>query len=178
MKRRWTANAIVMLAVLTALTTVLTVVPKIPVPGTQGYVSLADVGVYFAAFVFGPVFGLIAGGVGTGLADVLGGFGMFAPASLIIHGLQGLLAGYLGYRAHRSRQIAAWLAGAVIMFGGYFLAEITVYQYGMGAALTELPYNIAQSLLGGIIALPLAAAIRRAWPPIDTLGRPRTWEER
>jgi len=178
MSGRWSPSRIVVLAVLIALTTVLTLVPKLPIPGTQGYVSLADVGVYFAAFTFGPIFGAVAGGVGTALADTLGGFAMFAPASLLIHGLQGWVSGRLGYRRSRRAQVTGYLVSSAIMFGGYFLAEVVVYSYGIGAALTELPYNVVQALLGGLIALPLAAAIRRAWPPIDALGQPRTWEER
>jgi uncharacterized membrane protein len=62
------------------------------------------------------------------------------------------------------------------MIAGYFLAELILY--GVGAALVEVPGNIIQAAVGGVIAIPLVAAIRRAWPPIDTLGQPRSWEER
>lgn len=40
--------------------------------------TLADVGVYFVGFALRPVIGFVVGGLGTGLADVLGG----TPTSL------------------------------------------------------------------------------------------------
>ena len=72
--------------------------------------------------------------------------------------------------------VLGWLAGSVVMVVGYFLAEVALY--GAGAAIVEVPGNCIQAVAGGLVAIPLAAAIRRAWPPIDTLVTPRTWEER
>ncbi|MGI6208201.1 MAG: ECF transporter S component [Anaerolineae bacterium] len=176
MFRQWTAVRLVVLAALMAVTTVLTLLVRVPVAPTRGYIHLGDVGVYFAAFTFGPVMGLLAGGLGTALADVFGGYAHWAPLTLVFHGVQGYLAGVLGYRAIPSRQILGWAVGGVIMVGGYFLAEVLLY--GLGAALVEMPANVIQGLAGGLVAIPLSAAIRRTWPPTDTLGLERPWEER
>ena len=176
MFRGWAATRIVLVAVLTALTTVLTLMVRVPIAPTRGYIHLGDVGVYFAAFAFGPAIGALAGGLGTGLADVLGGYAHWAPLSFIFHGFQGLVAAYIGYRARLPRQLLGWLIGSLIMIGGYFLAEVVLY--GTGAALVEVPGNSIQAAAGGIVAIPLAAAIRRAWPPIDNLAMPRKWVER
>jgi len=176
MFRDWTPIRLVILAVLIAFTVVLTLVPKVPIAPTRGYIHLGDVGVYFAAFTFGPVMGLLAGGLGTGLADVFGGYAHWAPLSFLFHGLQALVAGYLGYRQPYSRQALGWLVGSLIMISGYFVAEVVLY--GAGAALVEVPGNGIQAIAGGIVAVPLAAAVRRAWPPIDTIALPRTWQER
>lgn len=176
MFRRWTAVRIVVLAALMALTAVLTSLVRVPVAPTRGYIHLGDVGVYFAAFAFGPVIGFLAGGVGTAMADVALGFAHWAPLTLLIHGCQGWLAGKLGHRAEPRRQLLAWAVGSGVMVGGYFLAEVVLY--GLGAALVEVLPNVVQAMVGGLVALPLTAAIRRAWPPIDSLGLARGWEER
>jgi len=176
MRRTWNAASIVILAALIAITTVLTMLVRVPVAPTRGYIHLGDTGVYFSAFAFGPIIGALAGGLGTGLADLLSGYAYYAPISFVVHGLQGLLAGYLAYRAAIGRQILGWVLGSLVMIAGYFLAELILY--GVGAALVEVPGNIIQAAVGGVIAIPLVAAIRRAWPPIDTLGQPRSWEER
>ncbi len=176
MFRQWTSVRIVVLAATMALTAVLTALVRVPIAPTKGYIHLGDVGVYFAAFAFGPVVGLLAGGIGTAIADVTLGLAHWAPLSLLIHGLQGLLAGELGYRAGARRQGLAWGLGAVAMIGGYFLAEVVLY--GMGAALVEVLPNAIQVMVGGLVAIPLTAAIRRTWPPIDGLGLTRGWEER
>ena len=176
MLRNWTPIRLVLLATLIALTAVLTLLVRVPIAPTRGYIHLGDVGVYFAAFTFGPAMGFLAAGLGTGLADVLGGYAHWAPLSFLFHGLQGLVAGYLGYRQVLARQGLGWLLGSLIMMGGYFLAEVVLY--GIGAAFVEVPGNVIQAAAGGIIAVPLAAAVRRAWPPIDTIAGPRAWQER
>ena len=176
MFRSWSATKIVVLAVLTALIAVLTLMVRVPIAPTRGYIHLGDAGMFFASFAFGPAIGFLAGGLGTGLADLLGGYAHWAPLSFVIHGVQGLLAGYIGYRQLAGRQALGWLVGGLVMVAGYFLAEVVLY--GAGAAIVEVPGNFIQCIAGGLVAIPLAAAIRRAWPPIDTLVMPRTWEER
>jgi len=174
--REWTAARIAILATLLAATAVLTMIVRVPIAPTRGYIHLGDVGVYFAAFVFGPAMGFLVGGLGTALADVLGGYAHWAPLTFLFHGSQGLVAACIGYRRVPARQVLGWSVGSIIMIGGYFLAEVVLY--GAGAALVELPGNVIQAVVGGVIAVPLAAATRRAWPPINEFGEPRTWEER
>ena len=115
-ERRQISPAIIALvAVLIALTTVFTLLVTIPTPA-RGYVNLSDVAITFAGLIFGPWVGMVAGGVGTALADLLGGFAPFAPLSLVAHGLEGLLIGWLG-RGQRTvgGMAIAWLAGSVAM---------------------------------------------------------------
>ena len=50
--------------------------------------------------MFGPWVGAIAGGLGTGVADLLGGYAQWAPLSFLIHGLQALLAGLIARQRH------------------------------------------------------------------------------
>ena len=55
-----------------AVTTVFTTAVRIPIPATQGYVNFSDVAIFFVALAFGPWVGLIAGGLGTAIADIAG----------------------------------------------------------------------------------------------------------
>ena len=63
---------ITLIALMSAMIFVLTVVPRIPVPATGGYIHLGDAGITFAACAFGPVIAMAAGGLGTALADLMG----------------------------------------------------------------------------------------------------------
>ncbi|MBO5104667.1 MAG: ECF transporter S component, partial [Ruminococcus sp.] len=72
--------------VLTALTTVATIVIQIPTP-TKGYVNLGDVFVNISAWVLGGMYGAAAGGIGSALADIITGYAFYAPATLIIKAL-------------------------------------------------------------------------------------------
>lgn len=80
-------------AVITALVAVATLLIRIPVPVTQGYINLGDAVVITAALLMGPRTGLIAGGIGSALADWLAGCAHWAPFTLIIKGLEGYLVG-------------------------------------------------------------------------------------
>ena len=81
-------------AVMTALVLGFTLI-HIAVTPTGGYVHLGDIAIYFTAFAFGPWAGLVAGGLGTGLADVVAGYASFAPLSLVVHGVQGFVSGLI-----------------------------------------------------------------------------------
>ncbi len=159
-------------AVLTAVTAVFTLVVRIPIAPTRGYLNLGDVAIYFSAFTFGPFTAFIAGGMGTALADLLAGYPQWAPISFIVHGMQGLTAGMIAglYSNSKSsirinlRWLLAAVVGTIVMCTGY-LAGGTVL-VGFGAALVELPGNIIQNLAGILGGIPLALAVRRAYPPV------------
>ncbi|MGQ9501836.1 MAG: ECF transporter S component [Anaerolineae bacterium] len=167
-------RTVALVAVLSAVTTVLTLAVRIPFAPTRGYFTLADVGVYFAGFAFGPAIGFITAGLGTGLADVLGGYAHFAVWSFLIHGFQGLLAGLLGWRRGMVGMLAGWLIGAVVMVGGYFIVEYFLYGFGPAAA-EALTINLPQVAIGGIVGVLLVQAVHRAYPQIELLAQPRRW---
>lgn len=89
------AFRIASIAILTALVTVFTIIIRIPIAPTRGYINLGDVAICFAALSFGPFTAAIAGGLGTGIADLLSGYAQWAPISFFIHGLQGYLVGII-----------------------------------------------------------------------------------
>ncbi len=177
MRARLTPAMIGLLAVLIALVAVFTLVPRVPVPATGGYANLSSVAITFTGLVFGPFVGAVAGGIGTAIADLLGGFLPFAPLSLIAHGLEGFLIGFIGRGQHSVwRMIFAWLIGSLAMMAVYFVGE-SLFLTGPAAALAEVPFNAFQAALGAIVGIPLVLAVRRAYPAVDRLGQRQTWTE-
>ena len=88
-KKKSTTKKLVMTALFTALTMVSTMLIRIPLP--MGYVHLGDAFVLLSAFILGPIWGTIAAGVGSALADVIG-YIAYAPATLIIKALMAFVA--------------------------------------------------------------------------------------
>ncbi len=179
MKSEQTFNAtlIAVLAVMAAVVAVLTFAVQIPIPATGGYIHLGDAGVYFTALAFGPIGGLVSGGLGTAVADILSGYASWAPLTLVAHGLQGLIAGYFGKGKSLTHMLIGWALGSVVLIAVYFLGEWFFYGLGYGGALAEVGPNFIQEAVGGLIGIPLVLAVRRAYPPLDRIGLGRTWEE-
>ncbi len=145
-----------------ALVAVATFIVQIPNPATRGYINFGDIMIFVSALTFGPFVGGFAGSIGSAISDVAGGYGFFAPFTFIIKGVEGVFAGLISNRSNVIRDgLAVVLAGSE-MVGGYFLVE--VYLYGVPSALTELPGNISQIVVGGLIGIPLALLLRKRLP--------------
>ncbi|NOR83915.1 MAG: ECF transporter S component [Ardenticatenales bacterium] len=163
-KRSLDPRVVAVTAIMTAMVFVLTWIVQIPTPA-KGYVHLGDAAVFFAALALGPWVGGIAGGLGTGLADIAGGWAQWAVFSFVIHGFQGWLVGVMvGRQAGWPRIVLAVGAGGAVVVVGYFIAGVILV--GMGAAVAEVPANIVQALSGGLVGVPLFLAVRRAYPPL------------
>jgi len=174
---RWALHPrlIAVVGVMTAVVFVATRLIQVPIPG--GYVHLGDSMIYFSAFTFGPLTGGVAGAFGATLADLTSGYANYAPATFIIHGAEGVLAGLIAWRAGVWRMIAAAIVGGLVIVGGYFLYDFFVLRIGSGAAVTDLWFNVGQAVSGGIIGTILAAAVRLAYPPATMWTVQQRWRE-
>ena len=167
------AFKIASIVILSAIVTIFTLVVRIPIAPTRGYLNLSDVAIFFVAFIFGPVSALVAGGLGTAIADLVGGYGQWAPISFVVRGLEGFLIGIVynilikkDFRLNNIflQGFLCFLTGASVMVNGYFVAGI--FMVGPGAALVEVPGNVMQALAGVVGGMSLAVAIKKAYPPV------------
>ena len=159
------AFRIASIAILAAVTTVLTRVVQIPTPA-RGYINLGDVAIVFTAITLGPVSAMFAGGLGTALADLLSPFAVWAPISLVVHGLQGLLVGLIARArpANVGLNIVAGLVGIAVLVGGYLAGGSLIA--GFGASLGDVPVNLIQGSVGVLLGILVAATVSRAYPPV------------
>ncbi len=168
MKKDSVALKIALIAILTAVVTVFTMIVKIPT--AKGYLHLGDVAICFVSYTLGPITGLICGGLGTALADIISGYASWAPISFVVHGVEGLAIGLIVYNGSMAfwKKIVAGVVTIVIVAGGYFLLS-GLFLTGFEAALAEIPGNIGQSGLGVVLGLTLSEAVKKAYPPIKNL---------
>jgi len=149
------------IAVMGALTTVATMIFAFPIPATSGYFNFGDAIVMTTALIFGPVVGALAGGLGSGLADLLGGWYNWVIFTAVIKGAEGYVAGTLAGDPETrtlNRTIMAWVVGALVMVAGYFIVQ--VFMYGFGAAMAEAPFNLVQMLVAGVVGVPVSIAVK------------------
>ncbi|MFX1338441.1 MAG: ECF transporter S component [Promethearchaeota archaeon] len=154
-----------MIGIFGALICVLTMLIAVPIPATQGFINIGDAGVMITGLLFGPIIGGIAGGIGSALADIFLGYTIYAPATLIIKGLEGFIVGLIAnpkknYKKLTYRDILAVVIGGMIMVFGYLIYETLIF--GFPVALYEFILNITiQFGVSVIIAIIFAKTVRR-----------------
>ncbi len=153
-----------LVTIMTALVAVGTLILRIPNP-MGGYFNVGDVMIFVSALTFGPFVGGFAGGVGSAIADMIG-FPLFVIPTLIIKGLEGFIAGLVTDKKGVLRDVLAVVVAGSEMIIGYFLVELYPLDWGLGGALAEVPGNVAQIVIGGIIGIPIALVLRRRLPEI------------
>jgi len=137
------------MGVFTAFVAVATMSVSAYVGVTGGYFNVGETMVYTAAILMGPIVGGFAGGVGSMLADISLGYTVFAPGTLIIKGVEGVIVGYLAqYRfktdSKNRLKTLALTSGVVLAFfvwwGGtqYFIGDI---EFTLG--ISPLTMNIS-----------------------------------
>jgi uncharacterized membrane protein len=161
-------------AVFTALVFVATYSLVVTIPTTSGYFNLGETVIYTAALVLGPFAGALSGGLGAMIADILLA-AQFAPGTLVIKGLEGLIVGSFVRRLRKRipnrdlRSVIAMALGGLEMVAGYFFYEQVVLGYPMAIAIGEVPFNIAQMLVGLAVALPVTHGIFRVFPQLKSM---------
>lgn len=150
-------------AALVAITTMIVAIPTL----TGGYVNIGDGFVLLSGWILGPVWGTLAAGIGSMLADLIG-YPIYAPATFIIKAFMALVAFALAKACKlvfkKQRWLAYVLSGIVaelVMIVGYFVFEAIFMSYGMGAIVSVLP-NASQAAVGIIIGTLLMVLIDRS----------------
>lgn len=150
---------IVMAALFAAFACVATMSIRIPTPGTGGYIHPGDAVVILAGVILGPGWGLLAAGIGSALADLIGGYFIYVPITFAVKGAVAFTAGMLYKRigkSPKSRLAAVVLGGVgdiILVAGGYFLCECPLY--GVAASAASVPANLIQGVSGLVIGLLL-----------------------
>ena len=141
-------------AVMIALICVLTLAIKIPTP-TKGYLNLGDCAVLLSGWLLGPVWGAVAGGAGSALADLFAGYPVYVPGTLLIKAVMALtvaLVPRLFRGSGKGHPRAGLIVGSVIaeafMVAGYWLYEAVVIGEGFTAAFAGVSGNVFQGLAG------------------------------
>jgi uncharacterized membrane protein len=164
---------LILTGLMTALVAVTTIVVPIPVPFTNGYAHPGDGMVFMSALLLGRRRGALAAGVGSAFADVILGFFMWAPFTLVIKGGMAFIAGLIIEKCEeRPRNIViscAFIVGLWILFD---------------AAAHNLALRSASSFAGGramwfalfvpVVLILIAVALRKkervAVPPAHIVG--------
>jgi uncharacterized membrane protein len=147
---------------------------KIPTVG-GGYLHMGDSMVFLSAVVLGKRRGAFAAAVGMALVDMVGGFYIWAPFTLIIKYFMAYIAAVVIRKGSEKKIVygIGFVLGGIFMVIGYFIAGGVIAAITtngalktviVGAFLTsakDIVGNILQATFGIVFALPLSAVAVR-----------------
>ncbi|CAM5353529.1 ECF transporter S component OS=Lysinibacillus sphaericus OX=1421 GN=LS41612_14945 PE=4 SV=1 [Lysinibacillus sphaericus] len=100
-----------------------------------------------------------------GLFDVVSGWTLWAPITIVARGLQGYIVGKIAWSNGRKGNSIAFNVLAMIisvpfMVAVYYVGEGILYANWV-APLTSIPGDLVQNVLGMIVAIPVCILLRK-----------------
>ncbi|MDO4522093.1 MAG: ECF transporter S component [Eubacteriales bacterium] len=161
MKEKMSVQKLCVDALMIALVCITTAVIQIPIP--LGYMHLGNVTILAAGVFFGPMTGLLTGGIGSALADLLTGYAVWALPTLIIKSVMGYVIGRAAWSVCRNPRftrvsvLLGSLAGLAVMVIGYTVFGSLLYG-SVAAGLSQVPGLVTESVMGLAVFYVIAAA--------------------
>lgn len=160
-----TAKFVTINALSIALVCVSTMALQIPIP--LGYMHLGNTCILLTAALFGPTTGLLAGGIGSALADLLTGYTQWVLPTLLIKSIMGFAIGYLAWGKEKKlhmasvRTLLASIAGVAVMIAGYTIAG-AVMNGSIYTGLLQVPGLTLEGIIGMAIFYVIGFVLERA----------------
>lgn len=151
-------------ALFTALTCVSTMIIKIPTVGTGGYIHLGDTFVVLSGIFLGPLYGGLAAGIGSALADLLGGYFVYVPITFVVKAVIAIVVALVYHKLTKklhlpiAKCVICGIFSTVLVAFGYFAFEYFIYG---ATAAASIPANLIQGLSGLIISTMLLPVLSK-----------------
>ncbi len=162
---------LVITAMMTAMVMIATTFFKIP--NAMGYIHLGDGFVLLAAIILPKRYACFAGGVGAGLADIYGGYAVWAPWTLMIKIVMVLIVqlffDVIIKRASSGNHAAklvgipfaelfAYVLAVIWTAAAYYVAQGFIYG-NWTAPVADVPGNLLQASVGAAVAITVSIAL-------------------
>ena len=155
------------MAIATALVFVFTATinVRLPIGGEGGLIHLGNIPLLLFAILCGKKVGMVCGGIGMALFDLISGWTIWAPFTLVIVGAMGFIMGLFGHKKPTYLNVTIGIILAIIIkIVGYYFAELIIYGDPI-TPFSSILGNVIQVGFAGVVTLvafkPLAIATKR-----------------
>ncbi len=128
------------------------------IPTYNGYVHVGDAFIFLAACLLPTPYAMGVGAAGAMLADVLTGYAIWAPGSIVIKALTAMLFSYKAKKIITTRNVLMLIPATAICAGGYYLYEVIITGSFVGA-LAGIPGSLIQSATSGVVFVLVGVAM-------------------
>lgn len=163
MSNKLSLQKLITASLLAALVCVVTMTVKVPSP-LNGYLNLGDCIILLSGWLLPPVYGFLAAGVGSALADLFSGYVLYAPATLIIKGAMAVIF-FFCFKLMKKKlgsfvsMIVGGVLAEVFMILGYYVFE--GFLYGFAPSAVNIPANGVQGCAGLILGIILIKMLEK-----------------
>ena len=148
-KARYTQKEIAIEGMMIALVFIGTFYFKIPT--AFGYTHLGDCMIILAACLLGTKKGAMAGALGAGLADLIGGYTAWVIPTMFFKAAWVIVMGFVAFRLFKNFKYNLWVGavvGGLVHIALYTLIKIPMF--GMAYALSTL-FALSMQTLSGVV---------------------------
>ena len=124
----------------------------------MGYVHLGDGLILLAAALLPTPYAIGAAVVGAGIADLMAGYALYLPATVVIKALTVLFVSIKTKNVVSRRNLFAIIPSTILCVGGYYAYEALISK-SFVVPLGSLPLNLMQSICGGVVFVVLGLLI-------------------
>ena len=128
------------------------------IPSHTGYTHIGDAFVYLAGALLPWPYAIGAGAAGAALADLLGGYAMWAPASILIKALTALCFTSRKETILCRRNLLALIPAFILCAGGYYGYEVLITGNTV-APLAGIPGYTIQVLASSAVFVALSTIL-------------------
>jgi len=151
-------HRIVLSALFIGLTFIFTYFVRIPFP-TGGYFNVGDAFIIISAILIDPFAGMLVGAVAGTFSDLLSGYALFIPFTIVAKGLEALIAGLIYHKLRNVFRYSGVILGPIVMvlvysFSYYVLLDIS-------AMFANFPFDLVQAGIAIILSIIILIVLER-----------------
>lgn len=126
-----------------------------------GYIHVGDTLVYLCAAFLPTPYAVSAAAVGGALADVASGAPLWVLPTVLIKALSALCFTSKKQTILCARNYTALFTGAFFCCGGYYIAEVLIYNCGFIIPLASVPMNLIQTGASAVLFIAIGVIFDR-----------------
>ena len=128
------------------------------IPTYNGYVHCGDGFIILAACILPTPYAVAVGAVGAMLADLLTGFAIWAPGSMVIKALVALIFSAGAKKIITTKNLILLFPAALISTVGYYFYE-SLITGNLVASLAGIPGSLVQAVASSVVFVALGLAM-------------------
>ena len=126
-----------------------------------GYIHVGDTLIYLCAAFLPTPYAVSAAAIGGALSDIASGAPLWVLPTVLIKALSALCFTAKKDTILCTRNYIACVIGAILCCGGYYIAEVLIYNCGFIVPLASVPMNLIQTGASAVLFIAIGVIFDR-----------------